>query len=398
MDNIRVLFVSHSSELYGAERSLLIMVQRLLIAGDIKPVVLVPEEGLLAERLRRSDVPVMVAHYYHWLGRCRTDRLLKGRLRIILNLLEVFRISGKVKALKPSIVFSNTLASPFGALLAAKLNLPHIWHIREFVHEDMGREFDVGMSRAVKWINRSVKIVCNSHAVLNKWNRYLVNSGSHFCVVYNGFDFDEQENGNAVEKYDWQMNGRNPLHLVIIGSILPRKGHEDAIRAVADLERMGGPSVQLIIVGGGEEKYIRFLKVLAKDLGVSDKIEWKGFQENVNSYFQEAIAALVCSRHEPFGRVAVEAMAAGVPVVSTRSGGLPEIIEDGQSGLLYDVEDHAALARAIRRLLLNRDLYLRISETAKARVRTRFTVEHYVDRMEQIIKEAYMAGCNSRMA
>lgn len=383
-DKRTVLFVSHSANLYGAERSLLTLVRNLRKKGVVEPVVLLPAEGPLTDLLRNSGVRVFVHHYYGWLNQRRS--LVKVIARIVLNLVALARLFRELKLVRPDLVYSNSLASPFGAMIAFALRVPHVWHAREFVHEDMNADYDLGTHISMLLVDKgSSKIVCNSRAIRKK----LISAvdESKLEIVYNGFEFKESKI-TAMKKYEQcVVDNRWPIHLTMIGSLQPGKGQDDAIRALSILVNRG-EAVRLSIAGTGLPGYLAELKLLIKRLSLTESVTWHGFVEDTPALLDDTAVVLVCSRSEAFGRVAVESMAALTPVIGADSGGVPEIIEDGVTGLLYRPGDPEDLADGVERLTKNRELYEGVVERARSLVISKFSAEQYVLGVQRVIESA----------
>lgn len=144
---------------------------------------------------------------------------------------------------------------------------------------------------------------------------------------------------------------------------------------------------QLHIVGSGEAAYEREIQALAKRLSVEKDVIFEGFRTDALEALAAADDCLVCSRREAFGRVAIEAMLVGTPVVATDSGGIPEIIEDGVSGMLYLPGDATMLAGKILELVGDPELYRNLSQNALESVYRRFTRSRYVQQIKEVISE-----------
>jgi glycosyltransferase involved in cell wall biosynthesis len=114
------------------------------------------------------------------------------------------------------------------------------------------------------------------------------------------------------------------------------------LRALAALRDRGFSGVRLVVVGDGPEA--GRLRDIAVELGVDGFVEFAGFRHDVERYIASSDIVLGPSRYEPFGMVAAEAAAAGKPVVASRVGGLREIVVDGETGLLFNPDDHDGLA------------------------------------------------------
>lgn len=149
--------------------------------------------------------------------------------------------------------------------------------------------------------------------------------------------------------------------LLTVGRIQPLKGMDVAVRALAELARLGrdepGAPFRLVIVGGpsgphGEEEQARLVR-LVHELAVSDQVTLVAPQphELLSSYYRAADICLVPSRSESFGLVALEAAACGTPVVASAVGGLTTLVEDGRTGFLVEPNEPAAFAERARRIV-----------------------------------------------
>src|SRR5688572_7951753 len=165
--------------------------------------------------------------------------------------------------------------------------------------------------------------------------------------------------------------------LLFVGRLVERKGAAYVIRAVAELAE-AGRDVRLVIVGDGPDRAA--LTALAESLAVGDRVEFTGAlspMEVRDRYRAGGVFVMPAvtdwkGEQEGFGMVLVEAMAFGLPVVATRSGGIPDIVRDGETGLLVPERDVGALTRGIAQLLDNGDLATRLAEAARDDVRHRF--------------------------
>ncbi len=177
-------------------------------------------------------------------------------------------------------------------------------------------------------------------------SRYLLNAARAIApgiatksgVVYNGVDLPAS-----------QSNGRADGALVAVGRLMPKKGFDVLLQAM-DLLRASGSSPHLTLIGDGPER-VR-LEDQVRRLMLDSVVEMCGPKDRaaVRQAIHASRLVVIPSRQEPFGMVALEAMAEGKPVVATRAGGLPEVL-DGAAAQLVEPGDAAALAEAIRGLL-----------------------------------------------
>ena len=177
---------------------------------------------------------------------------------------------------------------------------------------------------------------------------------------------------------DAPRNQREVGRLLFVGRLIERKGPEYAIRAVAELRRQGR-AARLTIVGEGADR--PRLEALVKELGLFGVVELAGAlsHDAVAEHYRSASVLLMPAvtdwkgEQEGFGMVLVEAMASGLPVVATRSGGIPDVVTDGITGLLVPERDAAALAAAAARLLVDPALATRLATAARADLDDRFS-------------------------
>ncbi len=396
---MRILFVSHTQTLGGgAARSFLSVIENLDRSKyDIH--VLVPGQGALTSALGSRQIPYTVSRYGRWIA--RRGSISQMVVRSAVNAIGWPLLLMKKDVLCADLVFSNTITSPMGALLARNMGVPHILHVREFVHEDMGADFIGGTKRAMRLIDQTTaKMICNSAAVRDKWAHYL--PPEKLTVIYNGFpELDGDPPAPRTERPNAKI-----LKLCIVGAVSPRKGHMEAVRALARVStpppapphfaslvergaktQAGGIDARLTIVGMGEAAFVAAVKREAENLGVAERIHWAGQVADPMPIYRDSDITLIPSTCEAFGRVAVEALAVGCPVIASDAGGLPEIVTDGETGLLYPPGDVDALAAQISRLAGDPALYAALSRQGIESVYARFGLQGYVAAVEAVILE-----------
>jgi glycosyltransferase involved in cell wall biosynthesis len=153
-----------------------------------------------------------------------------------------------------------------------------------------------------------------------------------------------------------------------VGRLVGEKCFDVLLGAVADI-----PGARLRLVGDGPERAA--LEAEARRLGITDRVAFRGWQADVGAELAAMDVVAVPSLFEGFGTAAVEALLAGVPVVVSRRGGMPEYVVDGETGLLVEPGDRAGLAGALRSLLGDPELRERLARAGEARVRSLFSPE-----------------------
>ena len=378
----RVAFLTHYAELYGANRSLLGLVDGLSGYG-VRPHVILPEPGDLLGALAARAVPAAVLPIDWWVSTRRTPAGVADRL--VRAVRHLRGLTARIGRWGCDLVYSNSSVFAAGALAAAESGLPHVWHLREFGRRDYDLAPDLGTRFARLGFRSADALVCVSHALC----RALLGRRppAHARVVYNGVateaEFDARR--RAAEAAGGR---RQPFTFALVGRFRPSKGQDVAIRALARVAA-GGQDVRLLLVGGaggtGDQAYLDHCRALAAGLGVADRVEFWGYVPDPERAFLAADAALMCSRSEAMGRVTAEAMSCCRPVIGYAAGGTPELIADGTTGRLYR-GGADELAGAMAEYAAAPDLAWEHGAAGWAAARRRHSVEAYVAQVNEVIR------------
>ena len=175
--------------------------------------------------------------------------------------------------------------------------------------------------------------------------------------------------------------------LMHLSNFRPVKRVVDAVKVFAQVTRE--IPAQLVLIGDGPDRSAA--EWLAHDLGIHQRIHFLGKQDRVNELLPLADLILMPSEMESFGLVALEAMACKVPTIATRVGGIPELIDDGETGLLFNVGDIDSMAQASLSLLNDRARLEVMGKAARRRAQTRYcaslVVPEYVNFYEQVLAQ-----------
>ncbi|MFN2334843.1 MAG: glycosyltransferase family 4 protein [Wenzhouxiangellaceae bacterium] len=225
-----------------------------------------------------------------------------------------------------------------------------------------------------------------SHAVARHYSRRLGLSGIH--VVHNAVDLGVFSGPDRVAPSDASTRCPN---LLLPGRLVHEKGHADLLDAIL-LLRNRGRCLNVVLAGGGPLRAV--LERRIDEAGLRDSVRITGSIAHAELVTEMARADIVVvpSRFEGFGLTALEALALARPVVASRAGGLPEVVEHERSGLLFEPGDASGLADAIERLLDNPALAEKLGRVGRDRVVLCFEAERAVERVRAI----YRAGGSLR--
>lgn len=385
---MKVCFLSHSSNTGGAERVLLETIEVLQEEG-IECRVLLPSYGELCAELGRLNIPYSIVSYPLWMRKGETH--FYERLKTALNItLKAPVIVWKIFRWKCDFVYTNTVTVCIGAIAARLLRCPHIWHIHEFGAEDHNLSFLFGERLSLKGINwMSSRCVFVSRALAKKYEQVI--DASKMTIIYPSMhravlDLEDID----CDKYPFGTKKKR-FRCIIVGSLVEGKGQEDAILAFVFLQKLE-IDAELIIVGDGEPGYRQHLEDIIKCNSLTDNVTFIGRVKGVLRMMESADVLLICSRCEAFGRVTIEGMLAGKPIIGAQSGATSELIEEGSNGLFYKSRDPKDLADKIQYLYQNPDVAERLGRNARTWSENIFTRERYRKELLKLLSSSVGRG------
>jgi glycosyltransferase involved in cell wall biosynthesis len=287
---------------------------------------------------------------------------------------EVAAYLGRVRPriLHTHLVHADVYGQLAGSLVRVPLRLSTKHGFNEFRE---GRWFGVA--------DRSVSSLAHVHVAISQ-------GLAQYLAETEGFreeDFEIVHYGIASSEGVTPYVGAEP-RLVCVGRLIPIKGHVVLLRALA-LARERVPEVTLDVAGRGP--LAPALKGYARELGLDDAVRFVGFVSPVEAAFENAAAVVVPSLGEGFGMVALEAMERGRPVIASAVGGLPEIVADGETGLVVPPADVDALAEATVSLAGDLPRAAAMGRAGRIRALEQFTPERCVERIEELYVRALVA-------
>ncbi len=370
-----VLFVHHSGVVGGAELSLLGLARGLRERGT-EVTVACAEEGPLRERCLERGIRCLLPGF-------RPPELARPwqALRSALRLHRLIRQE------RPSIVHANSfLAMKALAPLARWCPAPIACSIRDIL------PFTRLTCAAIA---RADAVICISKAAAeNLAARFAASQRHKIRVIYNGIELERF----AGARPDREIERLRRAGFWIVGCFSPIvrwKGQTVLLEALARLPQAERQRLRVLLVGHdrlADETYRAELESWFTRPALTDCILPLGFRENVED-LMAAVDVVVIPSREPdaITRVAAEAMAAGKPVVASRIGGLPEAIEHERTGLLVPPADPEALARALRRLLLDPQLARALGEAGRVQAE-KFSLRTHVEAMLRLYSELRAAA------
>jgi FkbM family methyltransferase len=361
-----VLFFSHSSSLAGSEKSLQALISGFPKAGIITTVVL-PADGPFKQLLEKNGAMTVVSKYGWWSDREQVEPE-ESRARLARDFRHVQEeLAPLIVRVNPDIIVTNTSVIPWGGACAFLTNKPHVWYVRELGLPEYGINYFYPHDKIAEYIKEgSNLIVTNSLFTRNSF--FGESTRLRTEVVSPAVEMEEATDS---ESYFHQADG---LKLACVGEIVPGKGQSDAIHALRELIS-AGKNVEIVLAGSLDAEYYKLLLDLVQEFSLAPFVHFVGFVKSPFSLYRQADAVVICSRNEAFGRVTLEAMQLGKPIIAAGSGGTLDLIEDEVNGLLYPPGNTAQLADRIKRLMDEPETRNRLGAKAAETARQKFTRE-----------------------
>ena len=352
---------NHSVMLGGGEHSFLDLLSCL--PSLWKPIAVVPEIGELAVRLQKKSV--------------KTEVIPLPALRpwLIYQIISCFvAFIAVCKRYQPDLIYANGSRAAFYACMIGRiLRLPVVWHCR-IINND--KYLDFLLSRL------SRRIVVNSQATAKRFKERFQ---TKVTVVYNGIDLQYLKE-NRLKKPDLI---RDDWKIILVVARISKWKRHDLVLSAFELIAKSNPEVHLVCVGGkdaSEPRWWTYLEQMTKHSRFSDRIHWMGQVDDVRPWYRKAHVLVLPSENEPFGRVLVEALACGIPVVATSGGGIPEIVRNGIDGILVSDGKSDDIADGILKILNDKILRKKFSASGKQRAED-FSIELHINQMTKIFQE-----------
>jgi glycosyltransferase involved in cell wall biosynthesis len=314
-----------------------------------------------------------------------------GRLVVMARYLEAQRraILAQARATGADVIHAHWAipTGPAAVVAARQLGIPSIITMHGgdvYVNREQGYDFPTRryVKPVLRWTLQNAGALT---AITDDCRQHALRAGAppeRIRLVFNGTDlrrFSPSEDGGDPRPYGRHM-------IFACRQLFPRKGIRFLLEAAAQLKPQF-PDLHVVLAGDGFERPA--LVQLAEELGITANVTFLGWVANSDlpPYYRAAAVSVLPSLEEGFGIPAAEAMGCEVPVVATDAGGLPEVVEDGVTGLVVPRGDSAALAGAIGSLLADPERSRRMGQAGRERALRLFDWDRSAEQFEQLYRE-----------
>ena len=323
---MRVVYISHTSKATdGSSKALIYLAQTMRDKG-VDILVILPRPGDLYQELQAKGIRCIILHWnfrvsvYPW-SQTKLDKfLLFPRLigRVIINSLATLQLINLLNNNRPDLIHTNSSVTSIGYYVAKFLNIPHIWHIREYgaLNFQTFYYYPTFKHQKSRYKKRNSYTICITKDI-QRYNALLNHVNS--TVIYDGV-----LPANAID----YIPHKKPYFLYV-GRLEHIKGILPLIDAYANYCQTHPSPLPLYIAGSGNPKYTELVKTKLLDYGIEHQVQLLGMIDNVLPYYKGAKALIVPSLFEGFGFITAEAMFSGCLVIGKDVAGTKEQFDNG---------------------------------------------------------------------
>lgn len=352
----RILYISHERKMGGANLSLFDLVTEMKKRGYSVAVVVLFRGCPIDVALRREGIETFPCFFGWWMQPTYWNIMFKITFRFIhwMQWLSVIRISSYVRRKKFNIIHSNSSVIDIGAQVAVRTGIKHVWHFREFGELHYHFEYMLGKDRTFHYMNNNSDMVIFISRALEQAYPQIHTS----LQIYNGLS----DEAFFMPERLHQTIQTDSYVFIVSGAITRGKNQKVVLEAVYILNCMlsdlcynekyevwfAGEATAL----SDSQKYKKELITYVEKKHIPN-IKFLGFVNNMRLIRERANAEIVASLNEAYGRVTIEAMAAGNYIIASNSGSNIELIGENERGMLFECNNPYDLALKMKELLTN---------------------------------------------
>lgn len=375
----KILFIFHQRDFEGgASKSLISIIEKLKRDQIYEIIALVPKKGEISVYLQNLNIETYSLDYKWSMVSNNWKRFIKKIGYPILNKLFFYRIYKKLKNKEIDLIYTNTSVIEIGFYLTNKLGCKHIFHVREFGKEDHSLEYLYSTNYRIKLLESSTtKVVTISKALKKK---YEVMLRKKIVLIYNGVE------DNFIEK---KYISNSKVNFILVGNINKGKNQLEALKAGKKLLERGITNFKISFVGPENTVYKKDLENYIKKNQLEKNIVFYGLKssQDIKKMINESDVGLMLSLNEAFGRVTIEYMLGGLPVIASNTGANPELIEDEINGYLYEIGNIEELAYKMEKFIKDFNKIEKIGQKAREIAKKNYTAEINYKNIKKLIEE-----------
>lgn len=377
---LRILYLSHERKMGGANYCLFELVREMKRRGHSVHVAVMYKGCPLDVKLREEGIQTFPCFYGWWQVPANWNFILKSGFSLLhrMELPAVWKLRRYARKNNIDLIHSNSSCIDVGAKAAKSAGIKHVWHFREYGKPDYNLVYMNGRDKSISFVKKNTdKVIFISKALRNFYRD--MDDEDIAEIVYDG----------VSEEFLLKSKTYNETPVFLsAGNLSPAKNQLLTLQAAKILLDSGIHNFQLKLAGEStsllesklyKEELIRFIEE-----NHMENTEMLGYVKDMTKLRQKTDVEIVASVSEAFGRVTVEAMLAGNPVIASDAGANPELIENGVTGLIFHTMDAESLAAKMRYLIENREMIPSMGENALNYAADRYTISRNAENIERV--------------
>ena len=378
----KILFIVEADLKTGAGKCAADLIQRIHNDSEYDPIVITQT----ASDINYFCSTIRVENYHvNYARTCSLDMKRLGRLfffliRPILNFISYQQLKKKIDFSQLCLLHSNAISIDFGAYLHKKTNIPHIWHIRDFLIFEK-KWHSIIWNLPLYAEKNSSKIITVSDSLKS----YLIQQGcskDNIITIHDGIELPA-----IVKKTFTPATPKRIINVVCVGLICEMKGQEILIDAIIQIPKEKRAFFKFHFYGEKDRKTFLHIRNKINENNLDDIISFHDFSSNIFSVLVDMDIGIQPSHSEGFSRVTAEYMAAGLCVIAAKEGAIPELIQNRENGLLYEDFNVQELANLLLHCLENPEEMTNYAQKAHNDACEKFNFENNYKKILNVYRE-----------
>ncbi|MFT4524221.1 MAG: glycosyltransferase involved in cell wall biosynthesis [Bacteroidia bacterium] len=371
-NSLKIVHVIPSLQKGGAERLVLNISEQLVLLGHTVHIIVFREGNEYLDLSSGINIEVIPSQVLY---------SLTGK-----DITETEAFDARIREIQPDIIHSHLLESEFVSRFNPLEGTTYVTHWHGCHPPTNSKKFKDYFSKDSWWSINSINQLKRQYKHCN--NHFLCISNFIELYVKRAFNPNDENvtvilNGTDLSKFKFESVERDKevFTMVTVGSFNTYKNQIFLLKVIKALKELGLVNFKLQLLGDGIER--KNLESYSKNNSLGNMVEFFGYVDNPGHYMNRAHALVHSAIDEPFGLILLEAMSCKTPVVAFQSGGIPEIVLNGKTGLLTGVNDVSAFVQALTQLNSNSSLIKELGEAGQKAVQE-FAIDKYVKRIENL--------------
>lgn len=380
---MKVLYISHYDAMFGANKALYEIVNHVRKL-EITPIVITSMYGDLNKALDELGIENYYIKSYVWVYN-KNESLLRRVLKLIRKKVYDYFVIKKIEQIcinkDIDIIHTNSSVIDIGAKVSLKINIPHIWHIREFGEEDYNLVYYNKIIKATRFMEISSESIIFISKILRKKYEQYFNDSRKISTIYDGVD----ENNYLLEEY--QKNYEGKLKILFTGIIHKNKNQLVLVEAINHMVKVKKKkNIEVYFLGDGDKDYINEIKQYIIENDIEEYFRFEGKKSDIKPYLKMCHVGIMASSKEAFGRVTIEYMLGKMGVIASYSGANIELINEN-TGIFFELNNSKDLCEKIEILYDDRNKLKNLGESAYVEALDKYRLNISITKLNKLYKK-----------